>query len=226
MAQVIIIVFTLIFFLFGVVFLVYTNTQVKNMKASMTEIDEEIKQLNADLSALNKDAENEDTVEEVHVKLNSALDVGRDVASLQTKYNTLNVLDNEAEMKDVAKSIGLYMEDKSNQVPWYPVKSDEIAYSWVFHTTYSFSDTTVPVLWTCRSNNGDLLAYATGTYEVEDNMFSDLEYHITSMGMSHVKTSDDDNYDSVSSNSVSANELVNMAINGPTDEADNTEPEE
>lgn len=132
-------------------------------------------------------------VDEAQVILNSAKEKGMAVAAIQTQLGADSKLvgtDQEGVFVEEANSLSDYFIGAKACFPWYTTLND-INYSWEFNTMYSFTSTTAPVLWTCYGtvldDNGQvtdkiLLAYATGTYIVEDDLFTNVTVEITSLG--------------------------------------------
>ena len=134
------------------------------------------------------------TVEEAVVILNSAKDSGVAVADIQNAMTVdykLVGTDDEQVYIDEAESLTEYLSYATAQKIWY-LSTYLDDYSWEFNTMYSFTSSTIPVLWTCygtipsdnayESDTTALLAYATGTYVVEDNIFKDVSLHTTGLG--------------------------------------------
>lgn len=183
---------TIVLILSSAVIIMFGQNKVGENNVTYASNSKELQKLNAEYNVLlNEDSE---TVEAVRPKLNSAADAGTKVAEYQNKYSTLNAADNEEEYRENATNIGVYLDDKSKQVPWYTLNKDIADYEWKFNSTYSFSGDSVPVLWTCyqKLSNGEdaeygvLFAYTTGTYNVADNMFHNIKYNVTSVGQEYL----------------------------------------
>lgn len=136
-------------------------------------------------------------VDEATVILNSAKDAGIAVAAIQNQMavdSNLIGTENENIFVEEANSLKDYFSGMSACYPWY-VTNVLTDFTWEFNTTYSFTASEVPVLWTCYGTiPGDeigvedktvLLAYATGTYSVESGLFIDVDVEITSLGNSN-----------------------------------------
>lgn len=142
---------------------------------------------------LNSVSTEEPKTEVVTAQLNSASDAGNALTEYQNwKLSTVDsdfTPEYEAEKKKKSDEIDPYLQDKNNRVAWYyyDTNNPNVSPVWSFCTTYSFSGNTVPVLWVCynQAKDNELLAYAQGTYHADDNMFYDLEYHITAIGDSY-----------------------------------------
>lgn len=138
-------------------------------------------------------ASSTENTEEGSEVLDKASDAGNALTEYQNwKLSTVNVdftPEFESEMKQKSDEIDPYLQDKNNRVAWYYYDSTNpnVNPVWSFCTTYSFSGNTVPVLWVCynQAKDNELLAYAQGTYHADDNMFYDLEYHVTAIGDSY-----------------------------------------
>lgn len=165
----------------------FTDQSLKQTyQTNQSQIDELTKQLNSISTE-------EPKTEVVTAQLNSASDAGNALSDYQN-WN-LSVLsadftsELESEMKQKMSEVEPYLQDKGNRVDWYyyDTNNPNVNPVWSFCTTYSFSGNTVPVLWVCynQAKDNELLAYAQGTYHVDDNMFYDLEYHVTAIGDSY-----------------------------------------
>lgn len=165
----------------------FTDQSLKQTyRTNQSQIDELTKQLNSISTE-------EPKTEVVTAQLNSASDAGNTLTEYQNwKLSTVNAdftPEFESEMKQKSDEIDPYLQDKNNRVAWYYYDSTNpnVNPVWSFCTTYSFSGNTVPVLWVCynQAKDNELLAYAQGTYHADDNMFYDLEYHVTAIGDSY-----------------------------------------
>lgn len=180
---------TAIMILAGIAIVWYSSEINKNTNEKLTEYNSQI----VDLEKQAKSLANTDTTtkEDVEVSLKSCSELGTKIAECQNFYNTSDADASSDESRQAIKENAAKMkalfdkcEDKANV--WYTNYSSE----WVFNSTYSFTDTTIPVLWTCLSKSddettdGSLLAYATGIYNNDTKMFSDIEVHVTRLGSS------------------------------------------
>lgn len=136
-------------------------------------------------------------VEEATVILNSAKDAGVAVAAIQNQMTVDSSLigtEDEHIFVEEANSLTDYFSSSAACYPWY-VTNVLTDFTWEFNTTYSFSASEVPVLWTCYGTISHdeigvedktvLLAYATGTYSVESGKFVDVNVEITALGESN-----------------------------------------
>lgn len=124
------------------------------------------------------------TVEEVEAQVYSAGDAGSRVADFQNLYRTSGT-DSES-TKTIAENMDRYLDDSSNiwRIPWYSERVSLQGVKWQFETTYSFTEKSIPVLWTCKDEDGRLLAYATADYVGETKKFTNVDVCKTSLGVS------------------------------------------
>lgn len=155
-----------------------------------------IEQLRIDIEEANQEDvfEKEDAID----VLSSAKDAGDAVAKLQNDYVTIPTSTDSSKIKEHANKLGEYFDESSQtgRQPWY--KHDGAI--WTFQSSYDFSGTTTNVLWLCKTNEGDLLAYATATYDADINMFKNIAYKNTSMGNARIAATDESEekyYDSI-----------------------------
>lgn len=140
--------------------------------------------------------EETDTEESASNKLNSAVTVGNEVAKLQNSYydiyydNYVNVAEvNDEEYANALKvnseKLAKYFseDDLSGCGIWYLNENSDA--TWSFKTTFSFIGKEVPSLWTCYNTSGEMLAFVTAIYSVEDENFKDVNCYITLVGHSY-----------------------------------------
>lgn len=137
-------------------------------------------------------ASSTENTEEGSEVLDKASDAGTKIADIQNWYFTNTYETPADEVKERATEAGNYIAEKQDTSVWYywyycDTNNPDVNPVWSFCTTYSFSGNTVPVLWVCynQAKDNELLAYAQGTYHADDNMFYDLEYHVTAIGDSY-----------------------------------------
>lgn len=185
-----------LFVIVGIVFFVIMSIVMSNFKTTYAENNVLIGDLTEQLTALNQSAENVDTDEVSSTKLASCADLGTKVAELQTAYQRLDIIADESGWMDNVYALDACFaeNDKNARVPWFSVLTEyNVIWKWEFQSTYSFASKTIDVVWLCRdANNGDLLAYATGVYDIESALFSNVKYNFTSIGMSYQHSSVDD----------------------------------
>lgn len=156
-----------------------------------------VSELNALQSEYDKIQDKSVAVEDATVILNSAKEAGIAVAAIQNQMVVDAALigtADESVFVEEANSLSDYFSSSSASYAWY-VTNVLTDFTWEFNTTYSFTATEVPVLWTCygtipESKDGEpekrvLLAYATGTYQVESNQFTGIDVEITALGLSN-----------------------------------------
>ena len=125
------------------------------------------------------------TVEEVEAKVYSAGDAGSRVADFQNLYRS--TADNDG-LTTIAENMDKYLDDDSKnwRVPWYAGKVNRNGVVWKFETTYSFTEKSIPVLWTCRDSDNVLLAYATADYIGDTKKFSNVNVELTAVGYNSI----------------------------------------
>lgn len=151
-----------------------------------------IEELQAELDALqNKSTADEVTPESVQVNLNSASDIGVEVASLQNNYYEIQTdssipVDAEEQAAQItanADKLRKYFSDGLDaQAIWF---NSAQKYTWVFTTTYSIMDAQIPCLFLCYADpedSGSLLAYVKATYDSAQNKFVSFSESNTSLG--------------------------------------------
>ncbi|WP_026820069.1 hypothetical protein [Arthrobacter castelli] len=93
---------------------------------------------------------------------------------------------------------GYYEADKIDpRFPWYirydnQVAADPDSYTWRVESVMPHLDTpaAASVVWTCRDQQGRVLAWASAVYSGESAVFSDLELVVTAAGGRHTRTDD------------------------------------
>ena len=158
-----------------------TNSKLSEYKQEKIELEKQAKNLSN---------QNSQTKEEVTVSLKSCSSFGQTVADCQNFYSTTQANasteeSREAIRENVEKMKSVFDSKVSVATAWYSSNHSD----WVFNSTYSFTDTEIPVLWTCvgdseSGHEGDLFAYATGTYNNDTKLFSDISVHVTKLGKS------------------------------------------
>ena len=214
-------VLSVVFIGVGVGMIVMGGSSVDSMQSAYQQNEKTLKDLRAQIDALNAEQPDEEVMEQ---KLHSAASAGAKVAEYQTAYADMDVLTDEDRIKENAALIGKYMKDKSNQVQWYLASGSDVDYEWSFETTYSFKESEVPVLWTCYSTSAvpedrKLLAYAKGTYYATDDMFGELSYVVTDVGTTYLSGNVTDSGSGNSSNVLSQID-DGAASNGDSGESD------
>lgn len=164
--------------LYVIVTIVVCRIQVSGLSKDYQAVQAEIEEF--DSQQASEEKEEEEAV--------SALQLGRDVADLQTDYSqnrtevtwtkeedTLDALNEEA--GSIQEELKPYFSDNSYKDCWY-VGSEKISNSyWDFGTKYSLGmadEKTVPVVWVCYDHQpgGLVLGYATADFDMESKLFS------------------------------------------------------
>ena len=196
---------TIIVIIFSVIGIAYFGVSYQSKLKQYTN---NYKENQTILATLQNEYESEqqtetDTEESAADKLNSCVKTGNEVAKLQNAYYSINENDyldatNEVDyeaytnaLKENSNKLDPYFdkEDTSGNAIWYSNKSTDAI--WSFRTTFSFTGTVVPALWTCYNQHGELLAFTTATYDVEKESFSDINILTTAVGRSYVEVDDD-----------------------------------
>ena len=113
--------------------------------------------------------------------LMSCATAGKAIAAYQNAYANAKT---EDESNAIANSISEYITNAVRQTRWY---YGEAPYEWTFHSTYSFKENEIEVLWTCKNiDTGELLAYTTGYYDAISQKFHTLTCNFTSIGASTI----------------------------------------
>lgn len=139
------------------------------------------------------------SAEEINKDLYSAANIGREVASLQSAYQNIDVSANPDGIKENAEKLSKYFEDgaQTGRVPWFTVTKGDGKAVWEFESNYSFTAESIPVIWTCHLNGqSDVLAYATANYNAKTEKFSGVEYKMTQVGMQYVDATAENDYKS------------------------------
>lgn len=170
----------------GVVFLIAQNVIVSGIavdyNSNMQSINDA--QKNVDNLRLTPDV----SVDDAQVLLAKATSAGNMISELQMGYSQIDdsTKDGLAATIKHSEKIAAFITEKEKAIPWYYIKTTQVPYVWSFAPTYRFSADKVPVLWTCRSTvDGSLLAYTTGVYDGSIDQFTDIAYHVTTVGGSY-----------------------------------------
>lgn len=188
-----IIISSVLLFCVGVIFIIaqfmahkdftskYDENQQKISKLSEASEQETINESESLQEVENTEEMTTETVESAMEKLYSAKEKGNEVAYYQNRYQNLDVVDHEAAFLENASIIEGYLaeEAKSGRGTWY---YGYMKHEWTFNTTYYFEEESVPVLWTCRDENGNLLAYTFGEYDAVNQVFFNIDSCMTSVG--------------------------------------------
>lgn len=187
--QIVSIVATICFVLAGVILLWFTSENEKQSEAKVAALKEQQVKLEKQLNAF--DNQIPQTKEEVTVSLKSCANIGREVVVCQEFYETTDAdaASDESRLKirENAEKLRSYFTDNCADdagKSWCVVPNAK----WEFNTTYSFTDTKVPVLWTYvnaeENKSEDLYAYVTAEYDTESKLFSKFDLHVTKLGQS------------------------------------------
>lgn len=188
--QIVSIVVTVCFILAGVVLLWFTSENEKQSKVKVAALKKQQVELEKQLNVF--DNQIPQTKEEVTVSLKSCANIGREVVMCQDFYGTSDADassdESRAKIRENAEKLRSYFTDDCATdagKSWCVIPDAK----WKFNTTYSFTDTKVPVLWTYVSDVEenkleDLYAYVTGEYDTESKLFSKFNLHVTKLGQS------------------------------------------
>lgn len=165
--------------------------------SKLDELDAKAAGLEAQIKAKQEEIDNFEVkpvdVEYVQETLNTCMVQGNNVAELQnnyrsllkTYYSTLKDADLDA-ITENSEALSAYLTKGKGQGYWYSIpstSSSDLAYTWEFCTTYQFTGSSIPVIWVCyEDGTQNMLAYATGTYNMTTQKFSDVESFMTNYG--------------------------------------------
>lgn len=163
----------------------YVVVTIVVCRIQVSGLSEDYQAVQAEIEDFDSQQESEEKEEEEAV---SALQLGRDVADLQTDYSQnrteatwtkeeddLKVLDDEVAL--IQEELKPYFSDNSYKDCWY-VGSEKISTPyWDFGTKYTLGmagEKTVPVVWVCYDHQpgGLVLGYATADFDMESKLFS------------------------------------------------------
>ena len=147
-----------------------------------------ISDLTRKLEALKKEPaapEGPSEVEQEEISYSAAA-LGNQVAELQNKYQT----GDDGTIGDALDPC-FGESDKNARTPWYfvPSAEDGIPGTWQFVTNGTFHGTSKHVIWLCKSASGELLAYATGVYHPDTNVFTDVSWEMSYLAANAVGSS-------------------------------------
>lgn len=182
---------TICFFIVGGLITV-NSLNLNNEYAIKYSVNEKaIKDLNEEiLLKKSNDKSIEQKVNLVEADLYSAKKIGDLIAEYQNIYlrgdisfdEKLDLITkNKSAFKDFFDS-----NSKSKAATWYMPSENTVKASWTFKTTYDFDDPIIPVLWICKSDKNELLAYATAEYNAVANIVKDVDYHISLIGSKYI----------------------------------------
>ena len=161
-----------IFFIGGVIG--FTNiTSLEKADKELQEIEQELKIIQTSIIK-----PNETNYEEVTLAMNSATDIGEQIAVIQNQA-IQDMVNGDTEAYEVTVIPLLsHFTDRAFTGLWFPIK-EEIA-SWKFETSYDTTLTRIPVIWSLSMNESEeLLALVRGMYSVEEQTFQDLVMYTT-----------------------------------------------
>lgn len=171
-----------------------------------------IKKLKTELKSLEDSTVNISTTE-LQKDLNSASIAGMKVAELQNTWGTvlsdkdvvldkdgnpMDWTDRQAELESGEayktthqvnttrlERIGEYFADQRDVYNWFVKVPNTISMEakWNFVTVASFESTKNSVMWQYISEDGQLLAYVSGTYNANKDVFEDVTIVITNIGL-------------------------------------------
>lgn len=116
---------------------------------------------------------------------------GNEVAALQNRYfKAGEPLTGEAgekwyqNMQDISGSLSEYFQKNSGATAqWFFVGSEvEEILLWQFEGHYTNPDEGLAAVWTLKDSEGCLVAYAAGGYDVTNQVFTNVDWHVTTYG--------------------------------------------
>lgn len=173
----------------GIVIMIVTGMQASDSQEVYIENQATIEDLNHQLDELTKSSDATPDTIEIKKSLLSCKDIGNSVATYQNDYQNYRDADDEDKRMAITMKLSDCFEesDTNARVEWYNIGDSSKKWTWTFETNYSFSATSVPVLWTCRMNDTDeLLAYTTGTYDTTSGLFKNVKWYNTLVGSSYI----------------------------------------
>lgn len=134
------------------------------------------------------------TVDEAVQNSNDATSLGQKVAELQNKY--IGMSDDDAITANaLSLSEAFSIDDQNARTPWfsYSIKNDAGQQAqWFFKSVTGYSDedaTLLDVAWLCTyGGSSEALAYATATYDPNENVFYNVTTHTTTFGWSVISS--------------------------------------
>ena len=216
---------------FGLI--LYANISKSDYEEQYMANNRTIGDLRDELSVVQRQVNEWDNVnvEVVKVKVKSCAEIGQKVAELQTKYQILNPAEDEALFLENVDSLDMCFDEfsKNCRVPWYTVAvPGSVQWTWTFQSTYEFSASSTNVIWLCHENeSNNLLAYATGVYNADTELFSNIVCVMTSMGADYYYADPTPGMDNDESGDSVPTEPTGEVIDGVLDSttpSDTTEP--
>lgn len=116
---------------------------------------------------------------------------GNEVAALQNRYfKAGDPLTGKAgevwyqNMRDISNSLSEYFQEKSGATAqWFFIGSEVTdTLLWEFEGHYTNPDEGLAAVWTLKDSEGCLVAYAAGGYDIADQVFTDVDWHVTTYG--------------------------------------------
>lgn len=184
----------LVFLIGAGVAVMMTSSGSSAYEAKKAENSRLISQLTQELNSI----EDPDMIDRASVvDMAEAGTAGKRVAELQTKYQTVVLRDMsemdkyEAEVMAIASELSKYMGSGADdaQTPWFDpglYNTTGKTFDWTFESSYNFSGMAIPVIWTCHDDDGNLVAYTTGTYSAATQTFTNISHGLTSYGQSYI----------------------------------------
>lgn len=166
----VLVVFCVLFLcVFGFMCMSDVNHYTKETKT----LNEQVQSLSQELAKERNEMQFDDAqkVETIEKATYSAAKSGADVANLQNEYRDAD------DVSIIAENLDFYLDDRSFRVPWFD------GGVWKFETTFETNESVFSVLWTCWDDD-ELCAYVTGNYNAQENVFTDMEKHMTVYGNS------------------------------------------
>lgn len=163
--------------------------QIEDLQTQYNANEYVISGLEHDLSNVTKESQATADTVVINKALVSCEGLGEKVANYQNEYQKYRDEKGEDKRQEIANNLDIYFADDSRnaRVEWYSSGNSNDSWTWTFESNYSFTATSIPVLWTCRLNDTNaLLAYATGTYDTTIGVFSNVHWYNTTVGASLV----------------------------------------
>lgn len=115
--------------------------------------------------------------EQMVANLTSAATLGNKVADLQNRYATVEV--NTPEFDEVVASLDACFAkaDSNARSKWL---SGGDAGTWKFMSGFDYEDSAIDAVWLAYNDEGDIVGYACGVYDKGSDVFTDMNWGITS----------------------------------------------
>lgn len=173
-----------------VVITIMKANKENEINATIASDQQTLDELNASLT--HTSSATTETVDQIQATLYTASATGARVAVLENDARSINVeMSGGTEaLQANAQETASYFDDDSANLVWYDYDISQ-NYAWTFESTYSYDRDQIPVVWTCKTTSGELLASTTAMYHADTGKFTDVVYHVTTTGQSYIPVEDE-----------------------------------